>query len=180
MMESFGLHHIAREMRDYFSNEPLDIVHDGDNKVVNIYVQEGLTVNQYRDFRHAKKSLRNAFSTVQRKLNYMQKNEQPFYEVVEKMINFAKLFVNAIEHPDVREDLWMNAPNHLTGDHSRCIHPYDIKRRGRSPKVRKCSFSIWQRSVDNLNFKHALEKYCEKTIPIIKACCRGMATTVKE
>ena len=66
------------------------------------------------------------------------------------MINFAKFIVNAIEDPDAREEIWMNAPNHLTGDHS---HPYYIKRKPR--KVKKCNFRIWQCGVDNLNVKHA-------------------------
>ena len=180
MMESNGLHHIASEMRENFGDKALDIVHDGDNKSANIYTQEGLNVNHYRDFGHAKKSLRNAFTSVRRELNYISKNEQPFYGVVEKMIQFAKFIVNVIDDPNLREELWMNSPNHLTGDHSHCIHPSEIKRRGRPRKINKSCFNIWDRGVKNLNYKHALERYCEKTVPIIRACCKGMATTVNE
>lgn len=89
--------------------------------MANNFVQEGLIVNHYCDFGHAKKSLRNAFSVVRRELNYILKNEQSFYPygVVEKMINFAKFVVNTIEDPNVRGNLLINAPNHFIGDHSR-------------------------------------------------------------
>lgn len=47
------------------------------------------------------------------------KKRATFYGVVEKMIDFAKFVVSTIEDPDVRENLWINAPNHFIGDHSR-------------------------------------------------------------
>lgn len=180
MMESNGLHHIASEMRENFGDKSLDIVHDGDNKSGNICTQEGLNVNYYRDFGHAKKNLRNSFASVRRELNFIPRNEQPFYGVVEKMIQFAKFIVNVIDDPDLREMLWLNAPNHLMGDHSHYIHPSEIKRRGRPRKTNKAFFNIWNRGVENLNYKHALERYCEKTAPIIRSCCKGMSTTVNE
>lgn len=96
------------------------------------------------------------------------------------MIQFAKFIVNVIDDPYVREMLWLNAPNHQTGDHSHCIHLSEIKHRGRPRKFNKSCFNIWNRGVENLNYKYAFERYCEKTVPIIRAYCKGMAKTVNE
>lgn len=98
--------------------------------------------------------MRNAFTSVRRELNYYQKNEQPFYGVVEKMIQFAKFIVNVIDDPDVRVMLCLNTPNYLTGDHSHCIHLSEIKHRERPRKFNKSCFNIWNRGVENQNYKY--------------------------
>ena len=42
-------------MRENFGYKVLDIVHNGDNKSANIYTQEGLSVNHYKDLAMQKK-----------------------------------------------------------------------------------------------------------------------------
>lgn len=85
-----------------------------------------------------------------------------------------------VEDPDVRVALWLNAPNHLTGDHTYCFHPNEIKHPGRPKKKIKNDFGIWSRGVNNVKYKKALEIYCDKTSHIIRSCSSTLNTNGNE
>ena len=120
------------------------------------------------------KSLRNSFNSVQKELGLTKRGQRPFYGVVEKMISYAKYLATNVPNPDLRMKLWLNSPEHLTGNHAHCIHPDQIKKIGRSRKDLKTTFAVWKKGTNEPGSKKALLKYVEKTAPIIKVCERSM------
>lgn len=95
------------------------------------------------------------------------------------MLSFARFLIYKIESANLREALWKNAPNHLTGYHRFCINPENLNSRGSPKKVQK-HFQIWKRGVENINYKTALKTYCDKTSLIIRSCSSRMNTNRNE
>ena len=76
--------------------------------------------------------------------------------------------INSEEDPECRAELWVNVPEHLTGNHQNCHHDERKKspsgpRIGSEPK-RNEDFSIWKAGIDIPEAKDALSSFCKKTI----------------
>ena len=43
--------------------------------------------------------------------------------ISDRVIAYANYLIKNVDDPNLREMLWLNTPEHLTGNHTLCIHP---------------------------------------------------------
>jgi hypothetical protein len=185
MMESEGVRRVSKRFKEDPNCNIVGFVHDGDNKSDKILVDNGFVCENERDAGHGFKSLERRFHSMKKKVRTENKlNKDPFYGIQGKVISFAKSLVNDENDKMRREELWLNVPEHLTGNHEICRHGERKKSPGR-PKKNSIGkkdeyFGIWQAGIDFPVAKEALSDFCQKTIGFIGHCSSKRSTQANE
>ena len=185
MMESEGQKYVNEDIRKTFGNVLVKVTTDGDNKCHNILQNSGLNFEHSYDKGHGvaalKRRLENAKKTMREKFNVTK----PLYGIEGRIIRYGQYLINHEEDPEKRVKLWLNAPKHYIGDHSKCEHPSKIKKVGRpstknKKTKRKEKFYVWKKGVENENLFKGLQKYCDETSRIIANTVSSKGTNQNE
>ena len=121
-------------------------------------------------------------STKKKSMKDEHITKNPFFGIQGKVVNYASQLIKYEHNKQKRKKLWLNVPEHLTGNHKGCDHSKKIKKRGRPRKKKefKEDFDIWKAGVEIPAAKLALKKFCEKTADFIQKCEPNQSTQVNE
>ena len=185
MMESEGLKRIASRLHGDPNCNIVAFVHDGDNKSDKILEKAGFNLENQRDAGHGFKALERRFKSMKKEVKSENKlPKDPFHGIQGKVINYAKSIVSKENDPRRREELWLNVPEHLTGNHSICHHNEPKKSPGRPRKVinekHDEDFAVWKGGIEHPEAKEALSNFCQKTVGFIDHCAKRSSTQGNE
>ena len=185
MMESEGIRNITKRLKEEEECNVVSFVHDGDNKSEKIVKANGFLGENMRDAGHGFKSLENGFKAMKKKVKADNKLEKdPFHGIQGKTLNYAKTLVHKEKDAERRGELWMNVPEHLTGNHEVCRHGEEKRSPGRprknSVEKRNEDFSVWQGGIEVPAAKEALSHFCKKTVNFIVHCSSENSTQGNE
>lgn len=184
LMESNGINSIADDLKETFGDKTITIVQDGDNKSTKIYDSKNLNIEREFDKNHGKGVLQRAFEPIQKELYMKHKIQNPFHGVKGKMLNWGQYLIDNVDDEEERAALWLNAPNHLIGDHSLCHHPdKEPPKRGRPPKTKVKSdedYKIWTKGKENPLVKNGLDTFCKRTEYVIRNASPSHGTNANE
>ena len=185
MMESEGIRNITKRFREDEKCNVSCFVHDGDNKSDKIIKENGFICENERDSGHGFKSLERRFISMKKKVKADNKlDKDPFHGIKGKTLNYAKTLVHNEKDRERRGELWLNVPEHLTGNHEVCRHGEEKRSPGRprknSVEKKNEDFSVWQGGIEFPEAKAALSNFCEKTIDLIVHCSNENSTQGNE
>lgn len=144
-MECAGLRELIPRWRD--DARVTHYVHDKDGKTRSLIREMNWQVTELIDQNHLMKSFRRKFQKIK------VKSECKLFGLQARLERFFQTLVKLDETAAVKRDQWMNVPNHLAGDHSKCLEHGECK--------------IWGK-IAEANNRKVLEEFLEATAPLFE------------
>ena len=184
-METQGVTKAFESLETAIKGKTVGIIHDHDNKTHGVIKRmQNKNINEKLDPGHAVQEIRrkanNYFEDFSRDLRDKANQERNTYKkcfeifeiLISKIVIWFKFLIFNVALESLREKMWLNMTEHVTGNHKNCVHPENLKglkKVGRpKKKQQKNPFWVWNEAVDDDQLKKSLDGFLEKNKNLVK------------